>query len=1245
MSRLSEIEARLVRINQATFQELCDNYLSRRHIEYKAFSRRGSQTGKEKTIAGTPDSFFLLEDGTYLFIETTTQQTDLKGKFKGDLLSCVDESKTGVPTEKIREVIFCFNSRFDDFEEIKIKASSYGLKVPRFIGLDELAVQINLQYRDLAKTYLGLPLDTGQIVPLGEFIKHYKTSGQGLGTPIDNPILHREKELADFVRELSTSDLIVLCGPAGTGKTRLAIEGITLFSKANPQFNVYAILDRFYDLFTDLSVHFDHGTNLLLIDDANRIDRLTQVLGYIKNLPPGRLKIVMTVRDYALEQIREITSIRSEISVKELTEDEVIDIVKGAPFNILNSKYQEEIIKISRSNPRLAIMAALLAKEKENLAVLYEVYDLYEEYFKSFTKDNGILKEPLALKVLGLTSFFQALPLNDRKTLEPILTDFSITFDDFINAVDKLEQIELVEIDFDYVRIAEQNLSTYFFYKAFFKDELLPLQVIFQSYYETNKSRIKDTIIPSNNTFGYTNVRDKLRPLLIRKLQSLSGENGRLEFLELFWFYLEGEIFEAVLKKIQAVSNQEATEHTLESIISDNDPYLSLLQLLYRYPNHADKALELSIKYVQQYPDTLQVLEKKIEASLMFDYEDEPYGFIRQRKLFELVSSEIEGNAEVQDLFLGLANRFLKFQFQQMRPGRGSQYKVYRYPLKLTTEIADLRTVIFRLVDQMLTIRKADALKILRGYYEGNVDFALDIIRFDLDLLLPLLTKHLDPSSLSHCFVVHETIAWLHRIKVTDPRFGRLKERFSTDKYQAFRKLDMNVLRGKRDYEFTSYAKFSEIKEKEIRAFFKFKSLEDFTHLAQLYFEMIDFKPNEAYQILNALNIVIDENIKVKPLIGLQVLDSIIQDHRFNTYVPILPIHTIANSDELRNAFWKLIKPLPWWRAWLVRTFSKQQFQIETIEIWRLTFLLQCPASSIKRTHAIELLSVVKSLQHSISEHFSGIEKFKSVLPSFISILAKTIVKKNDQGNVNIALIDFISRYADSIETETLKRLYLQQDAMQQHFDFDGQELLVVLKRDNGFLLEFLRSIPKDSISRRSGDHRELSVVWQLEDPTKILGEAIAEVVNADEFGLGTDMVEAFFSNIPAEKDQRANTFLLELIGTHYKNSRLISTVFQVIRQKRSNLLDEAFKVYIRENPSIEDFKEVDWINDGVIVHDGTANMGDMRVAKWQHIMKLLDSSALGVEDAPIRNWIQQNIDDNLRWGGEIRRERYMKRK
>ncbi|MFC7321064.1 hypothetical protein [Halobacillus campisalis] len=116
MTRLQSIENSLKEINETVFQELCDSLLIRRNNNYSAFSRTGSQSGKQKTTVGTPDSFFLLSNGKYIFVEHSTNITKGVNKLRDDIEKCLDDDKTGIHINYIAEIIICLNFNLNTSE-------------------------------------------------------------------------------------------------------------------------------------------------------------------------------------------------------------------------------------------------------------------------------------------------------------------------------------------------------------------------------------------------------------------------------------------------------------------------------------------------------------------------------------------------------------------------------------------------------------------------------------------------------------------------------------------------------------------------------------------------------------------------------------------------------------------------------------------------------------------------------------------------------------------------------------------------------------------------------------------------------------------------------------------------------------------------------------------------------------------------------------------------------------------------
>src|SRR5947199_10232716 len=108
MSKLAQIETALKGLNPAGFQRLCDSYLYT--LGYENINPIGLVIGADKVVQGTPDTLFSQLDGSYIFAEYATQQEGLASKFEKDLTKCFDPEKTGIPMDRIHEVILGPNS-------------------------------------------------------------------------------------------------------------------------------------------------------------------------------------------------------------------------------------------------------------------------------------------------------------------------------------------------------------------------------------------------------------------------------------------------------------------------------------------------------------------------------------------------------------------------------------------------------------------------------------------------------------------------------------------------------------------------------------------------------------------------------------------------------------------------------------------------------------------------------------------------------------------------------------------------------------------------------------------------------------------------------------------------------------------------------------------------------------------------------------------------------------------------------
>ena len=374
MSKINQIQNALKELDGGAFQKLADSYLKKKG--YGCLVPLGSVIGANKVTKGTPDTLVALPNGKYVFAEYTTQQTGLFGKIQGDLAKCFDEAKTGIPVTKIQEVVFCHTANLDAGKLANLReiCEQHGVNLSIF-EIGSISYDLLEKYPRIARDFLGIDVDSGQILAPDEFVALY--SKNKLATRLDTTFYFREDELQKIEAAIECNDLLIVQGKAGVGKTRLALECCEQFGKRHPEYQITCVFNRGPDLFDDLRVHFSApGAFLILVDDANRMSKFEYIVQLIQHQREDqRIKVIATVRDYAAEKIREATrpyGSADEISISPLTDEQIKQMVEKE-YGILNHLYLDRIISIAQGNPRIAIMAAEVAKEKNTLESINDV--------------------------------------------------------------------------------------------------------------------------------------------------------------------------------------------------------------------------------------------------------------------------------------------------------------------------------------------------------------------------------------------------------------------------------------------------------------------------------------------------------------------------------------------------------------------------------------------------------------------------------------------------------------------------------------------------------------------------------------------------------------------------------------------------------------------------------------------------------------------------------------------------------
>lgn len=1242
--RIQLIEQKLTAIDAAGFQNLCDAYLSLREAEYRSFSRTGSQLGKQKTIKGTPDTFIRLSDNQLACVEYTTKADDLVSKIKKDIDSCFDKKKTGINANHIRRIILCFNSRLTIAEETEIHSYVADKRVYiDLIGIDTLALEIMSKYMILSRDFLDIPIDTGQILPIDQFVTEYNHKANQLSTPLDNIFLHRTKELEEISNSLSTENLIILSGSAGIGKTKLALESLDGFLQENSGYQAFVIAKKDVDIYEDLRIHLQPDKDyLLLIDDGNRqLPNFQQILGVFKEPRKGKIKIIITVRNYALADIEMSCNEYSfkTINIPKFTDEEIIDILKSDSFRILNSKYQNKIIAIADGNARLAIMAARLANEKEEEFLRGDVYNLFDTYFKTFVKDFNLFENKTLLKTLALVSFFFTLDRGNKEFITTLLELFEMDYYEFNEAIEELHKRELIEVQFNHARISEQVMATYFFYKVFIKDELLSFKTLLFNYFPAWKSRFKDSIIPANNSFGYENVISKIDYTLNLFMESLRNDDEKLlNFLDLFWFYKQDEMLSHFYAKITALSEPinpvYETHYETNEFVGKKEQTLDFITRLYDHPTELlQPAIELGFEYIRKKPEHLPEFVRRIREHILFDTEDEHTGFYRQQTFLEILISNMQaGKRHYTAAFFALSKTFLQHTFQQTRGGRKHTFTMYEYPLPLYEGTEKMRTGLWRALFGNYEKYPNEVFEVIKAFKPSHHHLVPEMMDFDLSLLVPFIREKWSPTNFLHTYYVNDMVYWNDREKdITNRDYQQLKPLFTTEEYLHFCKFDWNKFRDKNefDYDFNNHDEYNRLKTEELKRHFIFTHPSQFPKLYTAIDNKLSLQENNDYHIGLSLDIIVEENFLFNQELGFRLLQELI-DRYPNLEVLYRTMGSIVqSSQEWSNRLWEILSS---WHSANGQT-------------WRIHFFNYLPEQYINEAYYTHLLNTIKSIKQWTHIYMESYAKFKCIDNLVIKHILQIVTDKTTSEKIQIIFSDHVFENLNLFERdyELIKQSYFQQACCSNRLSFDYREkgFHAIFEEFPWFLIDFLKEFYTDHTVIHKENNRNLSFIWNSAGNVGVIKEACDLLIASQKYyGIGKHSIDILFNHLDDIQKENAIVFLEEYIRENQKNSRTLNILFCAIRYCLQDKFEYFLIYFLSINPDPELFRKIEWVgNVGVV--SGHIIFGELYAGKWNHILDMVNKSPHTLEMIPIKAYLKKTIADHLKSAEAERMHRF----
>lgn len=1204
MAIISKIESALLQIDGAQFQELCNRYL---YYVYNPHSINpvGSVVGKIKTRKGTPDTFFVNPEGNFTFIEYTTKERLGKSKsffkkIKDDILKCFDEKKTGVNPEDISKVIICHTNKLSaaEVKELINICSSYNNQcIFEQYGISDLAYGL-LNHPGLIERYLDIKVGTGQLMTPSEFIDYYENKELKLTTPISNQFLGREDELTQGLKSLSENNILVISGKSGVGKSRYALEICSMFTNSDSSYKFVCIVNKGMPLYEEIrSLLPDTQNYLFLVDDANRITAHLDLLLYLlKEKRKHQIKIVITVRDYAFNKIhnRLIEFSSGDISLDNLKDEVITDILKS--FGVGNTFYIEKIIGIARGNARIAVMCATLAKQEQKLDSLNNISQLYEMYFKESYDQINEIDEKNALKVLGIISFFRTISKDHTDTNNRIFSVFSIEEEIFWETCYKLNEKEFVDLfDNQVVKISDQILSTYLFYKVFFDSKILDFGNLIKHFIDF-EANFYDSINPLMAAFDYKNIINELKNILMDywpKLQQEASHEAILKVISIFWFCCDVQslsYLKRYIDNLQAIENEEYILDYDQSRMSyrmqEKEPLAILCQFRRTLNNLLVPSLELMFSYIKKKPHEAGYLVYLLKENYNFEKENLLYGDYTQHSLFDFLIDRIEkeGYQSVySQVFLAIAPTFLKTHITSIK-NSGVQIKMYNFCLSLSDSIKELRSKIWNTVYLLYPYYKDRIYTILMSIEFPREDEAKKIWKFESAIVLPQMIANFDFDDFKACEAANHYLDFLDFSKITYEKQFRQK---TTNRLYKLSKL------------FTrEYCERDWKKDEIVRRQKLFNHCKDFDFNAYIDFfndvAFIDSQNSRKHDYSGSLSYIIAD-IATKDLdLYLKFLGYAIGNYDFN-YSTIIIIN--AYFEQNPEDYKPLIRCL-------------EENTPTTKKNWITHFHRLIPNHFIQNdykyliTHFFNEIILCERYIWGLDEIFPKYGEYMSLKELYVDaihILYNRITIDNTTIDIDADFFEHAFEYILDVFDEYCQ-LYYHCRLHSRHYDYSNDILKKIIEYKPREIVNFFKAAYKDIQSYHDLDDEHLEFIWNLENYEEILVLSIDYLLSI-EYWRNDELIKVFFTNL-GENEEKAYQFIKGQINIHYNNQDYMYMVFLVVASCLGKYKCDYIKQYLKLNPDFESFKYFELFPMSWSIWGSSIPHYQHRIDEWKEILE-----------------------------------------
>ncbi|WP_318451462.1 DNA replication protein [Photobacterium leiognathi] len=1192
MGSQNQIKSKLLELEGGKFQRLCDDWLHRKGFEN--INPIGMMDTTDRVVKGTPDCLLMQANGKYIFSEYTVQQDRLANKLTDDINKCFDENKTGISVDKISEMIICYLGKLSTQEINQLRALCYDRGVMLTLyGLDSISLSINNTYPVLSETYLDLPLDTGQLLSVNDFIERYGRSN--FTTSIDNELLFCDDLLSNAVRTLESSNFLLVSGAAGLGKTLFSVTLAKRILQENECINVICLFDKGADLIRDITAYFSEpGDYLIFVDDANRLDnRLDYILHYLTEKDGNRrFRIVATVRDYArtsvIEKVRKYTELHEQV-ITPLTDEQIKELVESL-FGIKNGKYQKRIQEISCGNPRLAVMASKVAIETNQIQSIQNVTSLYSDYFGENENVKFVLEDERLVLTACAISFFRKVDKLNEQQMRMVESSFGIQAEEFWELVDVLHKNELVDLyENEVVKISDQVLSTYLFYMAVFEKKIIPFSSIVKDFYPDYNRTIVDSLNPIISAFDQRKVVAGIR-CEIKDIFEMFSENENIdksiEFLNTFWFALPTEALVYSLKTINNMpkvdvdwKNESYEESKSEAGTSS---LISLLTSFRFYDEQEFKmSFELLLKYLVKSRTSLGFVIRALSERYNFKPDDCRYGYYVQSFMVDKLVEQMENgeNYLFSRLFILVANCLLKVEHRDHQWSRGDSISIITFRLTPDEYLLSLREKIISSLSILMAKVEFEPLVIdvFKEYvswvrYEGK-----DMVEADLTFIARYLIKKLDKDNLSHCMMMQDYCEHLDSLELNYPK--EWNENF----FNETLKLSNLLLEDRHERHMLEmgYDEYNQYRHQSLVEHFTGISIADFIDFIDRCNELNNALSGRYrdYSLKNGIEMSLRAMAESVPELFPDIVSRYMDYDDSFEVDPHFIVTNLFKTQSSEDVFLLLNSKEYRWK-----------------KLWLSTYFALLPEESITDNDADLLIEHISNTPSNELRGWLGyLDKYKRIDGAIYCKIVRILTDKSrEDANYARSLGHLFSKHSSVFgnwfevfkpDEELVFDAYLAAYSLERHWDYSGDALKLLLDRKFDFLYRLIDQIyEKERWPDLHTNMPELNFLWGREGYIQEIEDYAKYLQSKDEhaFRYRENIFSKLFTKEKGKTEseemvQKKHDFFRNAVNKNATDIKFMCFLFNSAQYLSEEFRRELLGLFLSKNDKFEDFQTLDY--------------------------------------------------------------------